>query len=1201
MRKYYSWNIALIILCFLFAYGIESYLTKAHNLTQYAADISNTLAQKEQESDSLFSEQSSFLRFFGGLDSSPTCANTALATARVLSSKPYTIVLYRGDSVLYTSNNLVLPDSLSMSCAPFIHLHNGYYVQRTQASALDSGLVLSRLVLVKNDFRFKSKYLDEGFVGQSEIPSAVSLTDVVTPYAIRSNSGLSVAYIQSAHQSMSQPLQLFLFLLYMIGFASMMLLGHKIAKGIQVKHKFLPILTMISMFVLVHFIYYYSDFGTHFPDLVFLKESFKGPSIIRGSLASILLNIFALLWFIYFVYGQKTTQNRAVLPNSVKYVMSVMEHGLIVLCGFIAIDIHRHLIRYSTFDFDFDNVFEIDSYSMAAILCILLIWFVYSIFVYHTTTNIRSLNLPDRYRSIISPLIAIVTGYFALLYFDIGINPLQIVISLYIFIVSFDFFMGKKDPILGWGITALLLYSIASATLLNTYKQQKDFEIIKKYISALNVSKDSIAELEVRSLSQSFSKANIKTRAEGLNFIQKTFNANAYLPDYYELTVRPTSAVTDSSLRDVTTMYHRTSYIKDLNNPILGDSAWYRIELMQRDESIYDAYHDDLFKMPMKDMSSMSDVNFAIYKDGLCVNKSKNFEDKDLTYLTAPEVNFTSDIYMDDKHYVIGHFDRGKLIYVSLKSGGFKKSAYLVSHLFVLMIGISAFLWLGYSIISALLGYTEIKRFTSLRLRIQMAFIGLCLGSGTILAMFSIYNSTQTVEKNYQDQIYSKAKSVELNVKNMFSYMTYPPMDSMAKLTKVINDISKIHNIDVDLYSTDGRLLIGADKDIFRKGIIAPRMNADAYLNLSKTDNIDCINLENIGNLNYKTAYFKLQSASGEAIAYAAMPLYTREQILQDNRADSIGILLTTYILLLIPALLLAYNISRRITYPIKKLGDVMAQVMDLNQPITKIEDYESDDELGAFVQQFNNMADQIEENTKKLKEMAQLESWKDMARLVAHDIKNPLSPLKLSMQYLETVYKKGDMDLFDRQFGKISKSFLTQIDQIITMVDDFTSINVTRKGAPNRLSIIEVLEHVSNTYQHADENVTLDFDVPDFDAYIYADRSQITRIFDNLVKNGIQAVQAKEIGGRVTISTYGMDKNMIGIKISDNGKGIAKENYNKVFLPSFTTKTSGSGIGLAVCKNMVTAAKGNIRFESEEGVGTDFFVEFPTQYEMDV
>jgi two-component system, NtrC family, nitrogen regulation sensor histidine kinase NtrY len=1201
MRKYYSWNIALIVLCFLLAFGIESYLSKARNLTQYSADISNSLAQKEQESDSLFVEQSSFFRYFGGLDSSPICANVALETARALSSKQYTIVLYRGDSVLYTSNNLVLADSLSKLRSPLVHLHNGYYVQRTQVSSQDSGLVLSRLILVKRDYKVNSKYLNQDFADQAYIPASVFLINEVTPYPIRSNSGLAVAYIQSEGQALSQSLQIFLFLLYMLGFASMMLLGHKIAKGMQLTKRILPILTMILMFVCVHLIYYYLDFGTHFPDLVFLKESFKGPSIIRGSLAGILFNIFALLWFIYFVYGQKTPQNREGLPMYVKYMMSIIEHGLILICGFMAIDIHRHLIRYSTFDFDFDNVFEIDSYSMAAILCILLIWFIYSIFVYHTTTNIRSLNLPDRFRSVISPLIAIAAGYFALLYLDLGINSLQILISMYIFIVSFDFFIGKKDPILGWGITALLLYSIASATLLNTYKQQKDFEVIKGYVNALNVSKDSIAEMEVLKISKSFSKANIESNDAGLDLIKKTFNANPYLPDHYELTVRPTSTVTDSSLRNFTTTYNRISYIKDFNNTALGDSTWYRVEVSQRNESVSDVYHDDLFKTPMKEMQFMNNVNFAIYKDGLCINKSKNFEDVDLNYLPKIQRNSISDVYMDDKHYVIGDFDARKTIYVSLKSGGFKKSAYLVSHLFVLMVGISAFLWLGYSIISALLGLSEIKRVSSLRIRIQMAFIGLCLGSGVILACFSIYNSTQTVEKNYQEQVVSKAKSVELNVKNMFSYMAYPPMDSMVRLTKVINDISKIHNIDVDLYSTDGRLLIGSDKDIFRKGIVAPRMNANAYLNLKQADKKDYVNNENIGDLNYKTAYFKLQSLDGDAIAFAAMPLYTREQILQDNRADSIGILLTTYILLLIPALLLAYNISRRITYPIKKLGDTMAQVMDLNQPIAKIEDYESDDELGAFVQQFNNMADQIEENTKKLKQMAQLESWKDMARLVAHDIKNPLSPLKLSMQYLETVYKKGDMELFDRQFGKIAKSFLTQIDQIIMMVDDFTSINVTRKGSPNRLSIIEVLEHVSNTYQYADEKVVLDFDVPDFDAYIYADRSQITRIFDNLVKNGIQAVQGKEIGGRVTISTYGMDKNIVGIKISDNGKGISKDNYSKVFLPNFTTKTSGSGIGLAVCKNMVTAAKGNIRFESEEGVGTDFFVEFPMGYEMGV
>ena len=1196
MRKYYSWNIALIIVCFVSAFCIESYLTKSHNLTQYAHDISKKLSEREQESDSLFSDNSCFFRYFAGLDSSTTCKSVAINTAKALTNKSYTFAVFKNDTSTYISTNDVNLDSILYVNSPVVQLNDGYYVQRCQTYSQDSSLKLCRLIRLKKNYNVTSKYLDNAFSGNVNIPGYIQLSTVEpTPYVVKSNSGLPVAYLTSDSKAMGLTMQIALFLLYIFGFISTLVFVHKMAKMIQKANKVLAVLFIIFMFIILNVAYYYLQLETHFPDITCLKIAFVGPDTLRGSLASVLVNIFILLWIVYFFYAERSKQKIYNFNVYLKYPMSVLEHFLIVLCGFMTVGIHRHLVQFSTFDIDFDNVFDIDTYSMTAIFCILLVWFIYSIFVYHTTISIRNLGLSTTFRSIISPMLAIGLGFSFLQQFGLGIDARQVLISVFFFIVAYDYFIGKRDPILGWGICSLLLYSVASATLLNTYKQQKDYKTIREYVNNLDVQKDSIAEVQIKKIAANFENTTHTTIEEGTASIKKMFNSDAYLPDHYELTLRNTNTVTDSSLRNFTSTYNRISYIKDISNCASNDSVWYRMEVTQLNESSTAIYHDDLFKTPMKEMQFMNNISFAIYKDDLCINKSKNFDENDLVKLPTPEPDYTQNVVLDDKHYYIGHFSKHKMIYVCHKSGGIAKGIYLVSHLFVLMLGITAFLWLSYKIFALLLGYRKDNKFTSLRLRIQGSFVGLCLISGIVLAIFSMVNSDKTAERNYQEQTISKARSVKENIKNMLSYMPFSPMDSLSQMTKIINDISVIHNVDIDLYGTDGRLLVGMEKDIFRKGILAKRMNNVAFLKLMETQDSNFVNNENIGNLAYKTAYFKVFAGTDKPVAYAAMPQYRREQIMQDNRADSIGLLLTTYILLLIPALVLAYNISKRITQPIKRIGDAMALVTDSENSMMRIEDYSSNDELGIFVQKFNTMVDQIGENNKNVKSIAQLESWKDMARLVAHDIKNPLSPLKLSIQYLQAIYKRGDAALFEQHFNVISNNILQQIAIIITMVEDFTSINTPRKVNADRLSVNSVLEHVSTLYQHADENVFLDFTIPEHDSYIYADRSQITRIFDNLVKNGIQAVQAKEISGRVTISTYGRDKNMIGIKVSDTGKGIPKDNYGKVFLPSFTTKTSGSGIGLAVCKNMVTAANGNIRFESEEGIGTDFYVEFPT------
>ena len=1201
MRKYYSWNIALIIVCFCTAFGIERYMSKDRCLMQYSNEISTKLSALEQDCDDLLSEQSPYLNYYFCIDISPSAAAFALDKAEKINNKPYTLFLLNKDSVISVSNNLVALDT-SLQDNSFVKLSNGYYfVKKKTYPSIDSGLQAIALILIKRDYNANSDYINNTFEVDSDIPESISMdAKVVSSYPIYSKSGQTLAFLDSDKPTMSHKLQIWVYVLYVLGFVLVLILGQIVAQQMKKKYHSLSLALLVFVFVLVAFGYHFMDFGAHFSSFVFLQPSFMGVSGYSGSLSDVMVSILLLLWFLSYVFNNYSNNNLGSIHRFLPWFITVAEHILVVFCGFMAVSVHRLLINSSTFVFDFNDLYKIDGFNIASIVCILLVWFIYTLVVYHSIKSIHRFGLPDFFRSAISPAIAVGIGVFSLSYFNLGLTAIQISISLYAFIVLFDIFMtshkASNDYMVSWGLFGITIYAFASAILLNTFRDLKNNEKYTAYVNTLNEQGDNKALENIKKITQVFENQKVKDAEDAKKQLSQLFNNNAYLPDHYTLDIRSTNVVLDSSIRNFTNTYSVISYITDCQNRSLGDSIWYRMEVVQKNESKANCYHEDLFKTPFSNLEANDDLEFAIYQGDVCINKSKKFDTDDLAKIAIPSVQSTHIVSLPTKNYYVGNFDKNKIIYVSHSESSILKYLYLASYLFLLMVGLVFLLWLITKVLSIATRTYQPTQNASLRYRIQTTFVSLTIFSGAILLVSSVVNMNNLVERNYKDQLGSKSRSVEMNIENVFSKLNYLPLDSLGNISKIINDISMIHDVDVDLYDLAGNLISNSDKDIFRKGIVAPRMNGSAYHILDGKKNRNTTLDESIGNLDYKTAYFSINDNNDNLIAYAALPLYSREKILKAEQTQLLGLLMSSFILLIIPAVILSSSISKKITQPLKIIGEKLMTLTNLDEVPTKIDIKINDSDLSPFVEKYNTMIEHMSEKDDKLKNMARLESWRDMAKIVAHDIKNPLTPLKMLIQMLPIFYARDSREQFSEKLIRTCKSVETQIEQILRMVEDFTSVNTPQKTTMERLSINNLLNHVYTTYMHADPNVALDFELPTADYFVYADKSQLMRLFDNLVKNGLQAVQAKQVSGRVSISLYnskGEDR-MIGIKVSDTGNGIPKDIQSKVFMPNFTTKTGGSGYGLAVCKNMVTAANGTIDFKSEVGIGTDFYVELP-------
>jgi nitrogen fixation/metabolism regulation signal transduction histidine kinase len=212
------------------------------------------------------------------------------------------------------------------------------------------------------------------------------------------------------------------------------------------------------------------------------------------------------------------------------------------------------------------------------------------------------------------------------------------------------------------------------------------------------------------------------------------------------------------------------------------------------------------------------------------------------------------------------------------------------------------------------------------------------------------------------------------------------------------------------------------------------------------------------------------------------------------------------------------------------------------------------------------------------------------MARQVAHEIKNPLTPMKLSVQYLQKAWDEKSPD-WENHLSRFSRTIVEQIDSLSEIASEFSDFAKMPAANIERTDLLEVIKSASELYSHH-RHITLTIEQPEPACYVSADKKQLLRVFNNLIQNAVQAIGNKN-GGQIRIR-IDRDGETFLIEISDNGSGIKEEEAGKIFSPSFTTKSSGMGLGLAISKSILNAMGATISFESKAGEGTTFSIKIP-------
>jgi two-component system nitrogen regulation sensor histidine kinase NtrY len=404
----------------------------------------------------------------------------------------------------------------------------------------------------------------------------------------------------------------------------------------------------------------------------------------------------------------------------------------------------------------------------------------------------------------------------------------------------------------------------------------------------------------------------------------------------------------------------------------------------------------------------------------------------------------------------------------------------------------------------------------------------------------------------------------------------------------LMQEISEIHGTDVNLYDTLGNLRVSSNPLIYNKGVLSEMMNPIAFYHLNALKAVQFVADEQMGKVDYISVYCPVRDEEGNAYAYLNIPSYSTQGELQQEISNFLVTIINLNAFIFLVAGAIALFITNRITHSFTLIGQKMRDInlQKINQEIQ----WKRKDEIGELVKEYNKMVHKLDESAEALAKSEREGAWRQMARQVAHEIKNPLTPMKLSIQYLQKAIDNNSTNVKEMT-GNVARTLIEQIDHLSKIASDFSQFANIGNPRNEVFDLHDLLNSLSSLYEPT-ENIEFTWEPVSQRVMVYADKTQLNRLFTNLLQNAIEAPGNRS--EREIVMKENLNGEYITVSIRDNGGGIPVHMRDKIFTPNFTTKTSGTGLGLAMSKSIAEQAQGDIWFETQDGEGTTFFVKIP-------
>ncbi len=476
----------------------------------------------------------------------------------------------------------------------------------------------------------------------------------------------------------------------------------------------------------------------------------------------------------------------------------------------------------------------------------------------------------------------------------------------------------------------------------------------------------------------------------------------------------------------------------------------------------------------------------------------------------------------------------------------------------------------------------------SLRIRIFLSMIVLILIASILMASISIIQFKNEAKEYHQERLERKESAIKEHINYVLANTTYPlTMNNLDLIFKDrIHELAQIHNMEINIYGLDGKLL-KSSKASFSIDSVSPPIPKYILKLVQSSIEKRYVDIKNINGLKNRSSYTLIKDEKFKPLGILNLP-YVEDDGFYEKELQSFLIRLgQVYSFMLVIAFALAYFLSTYITQSLKTISDKLSET-SLNQKNEKILLRANSKEINLLIKAYNGMVDKLEKSAIKLAQSEREEAWREMAKQVAHEIKNPLTPMRLTVQSFQRKFDANDPDL-KQKLKDYSDTLIQQIDTMSSVASAFSNFASMPAQQNETLNVVEVVELALDIFNEDD----VLFESEESEIISKMDRTQLIRIITNLVKNAIQSIPENQSEKLVAVSVKRVE-NDVQIAVRDNGSGIEQHNIARIFEPKFTTKNSGMGLGLGIIKNIIENYKGTITFESEYGKGTTFTVSLP-------
>lgn len=452
------------------------------------------------------------------------------------------------------------------------------------------------------------------------------------------------------------------------------------------------------------------------------------------------------------------------------------------------------------------------------------------------------------------------------------------------------------------------------------------------------------------------------------------------------------------------------------------------------------------------------------------------------------------------------------------------------------------------------------------------------------IAIVTLFQYEEQKKEYNASRFERKEDATRLNISYEFNE------NSLAKTTENIPvvfknsifEIASVHKMNIKMYDLEGNLMVSSELDNMSDENLSDEVLNEIKLKKSYR----LIDKSSKRGKSLQVSFTYIYDDHKNEISILKL-YYIQDNTFQDKDLEEFLFRLGfVYIVIFLIAIIFAYFLSSYIT---KSIGAVITKMSQtgLNKKNEKIYLEDASTEIKKLVQAYNNMVEELELSAVKLAQSEREQAWREMAKQVAHEIKNPLTPMRLTVQSFERRFDAQDPKISEK-LKEFSSTLIQQIDIMSSIASAFSDFAQMPSQHRERIEVVSVIKKALDIFN--ERNVV--FETNTDECYLIVDKNQLVRVVVNIIKNAIHAVEDVK-NPSINVSLVDSE-NDFEIIVEDNGKGIEEELKNLIFEPQFTTKSSGMGLGLAMSKKIIETYGGEILFVSELQKGTKFIIKIP-------